>query len=404
MRCLHKHRLHKHHARSPRFKIGRAWLGRLLATWIAIAPFSECLAFDWPLARGDREGTGVSTEKLPSDLEVLWEFKTGNAEAGFEATPVISNGKVLIGDFEGNVYAIDLENGQPVWTRKADDGIIVSGGCSDGKLVLGDFNSKVYCYRIDDGELLWSKEMEQPIVSGANFFGESTLVSSDSGSLHALSLATGDETWVYETGDQLKSTASIWKETALLGGCDSKLHRINVQVGDAVAEGTPLMAPTLSTPNIIQDVAIVPTQPGTVLAIKAETGEVLWSYKPDGGANADIRGSAAVMAEIKDGQLDGIVVVPSRNRRLLGLNAADGALKWETVLKKRSDGSPVICDGRAWIGASDGMLYAINLQDGKEAWTYQLSGQILGSPAISNGRLVVATEKGAVVCFGKKKD
>jgi outer membrane protein assembly factor BamB len=84
------------------------------------------------------------------------------------------------------------------------------------------------------------------------------------------------------------------------------------------------------------------------------------------------------------------------------LDLQDGSVLWSYTLKKRSDGSPVICDGRAWVGAADGMVYAVDLKTGMETWSYQLSGQILASPAVADGKLYIATEKGSVVCFGQK--
>ncbi len=357
--------------------------------------------YDWPLARGDSAGTGVASGTIPQSPRVLWEFKTESDQAGFEGTPIIAEGKVFAADFEGNVYALDLRTGEPVWKSKAKDGIVSPGAYRDGHLILGDFGTGVYCFDTKDGREIWYVDLEQQVINGGNFIGEEVLLSTETGALVALDIKSGKQKWSYETGDQLRSTASLWKEIAMLGGCDSKLHKINVQEGTPVREGTPLMAPTLSTPNIIGDVAIVPTQPGTVLAVQAETGEIVWNFQPDGGMNSDIRSSSATQAQVVDGKLEGIVVVPSRNRRLIGLDAATGELKWEAILKKRSDASPVICDGRAWIGASDGMLYAIGLEDGKETWSYQLSGPLLASPAISDNKVVIATEKGNIVCFGE---
>ncbi|AMV30506.1 Outer membrane protein assembly factor BamB precursor [Pirellula sp. SH-Sr6A] len=358
-------------------------------------------ADDWAVVRGNSQGTGVATGKLPKEPKVLWEFKTEDDQAGFEGTPVIAGGKVFLGDFQGNVYALDLATGQVVWKVKAKEGFVAAGAIQGDYLVMGDFSANIYCYRVHDGSEVWTGELDQAIVSGGNFVGDEVLLSSDSGSLYALDLKSGKQRWTYATGDQLRSTASLWNQIALLGGCDSKLHKIDIAKGEPVSEGEPLMAPTLSTPNIIGDVAIVPTQPGVVFAIDAKAGKILWSYEPDGGANADMRASSATLATWKDGTLEGVVVVPSRNKRLIGLDAATGKLKWETVLRKRSDASPVICDGRAWIGGSDGMVYAIDIESGKESWTYQLSGQILASPAIADGKLVIATEKGAIVCFGE---
>jgi outer membrane protein assembly factor BamB len=162
------------------------------------------------------------------------------------------------------------------------------------------------------------------------------------------------------------------------------------------------MAPTLCTPNVIGDIVIIPTQPGTVYAIRVDTGEKVWSYTPDPALGLDVRSSPATSAQIDGNTLKGTVVLPSRNRRIVALDASNGQVKWESLLRKRSDSSPVICGDRVWIGSSDGKVYGLDLSTGKEVWSYQLSGQILASPAISNDKLVIATEKGSVVCFGSK--
>ncbi|XZE44411.1 PQQ-binding-like beta-propeller repeat protein [Pirellulaceae bacterium SH467] len=392
-------------ARDASFALNRnlLLLAFAIVAWCVLSATAtrEALADDWAVVRGNSQGTGVASGKLPKEPKVLWEFKTENDQAGFEGTPVIAGGKVFLGDFEGNVYAFELATGQIAWKVKAKEGFVAAGAVRGEYLVMGDFSANIYCYRTTDGAEIWTGELDQAIVSGGNFVEDEVLLSSDSGSLYAIDLKTGKQRWTYATGDQLRSTASLWNNIALLGGCDSKLHKIDVAKGEPISEGEPLMAPTLSTPNIIGDVAIVPTQPGVVFAIDAKAGKTLWSYEPDGGANSDIRASSATLATWKDGKLEGVVVVPSRNKRLIGLDAATGKLKWEAVLRKRSDASPVICDGRAWIGGSDGMVYAIDVENGKESWTYQLSGQILASPAIADGKIVIATEKGTIICFGE---
>lgn len=360
-------------------------------------------ASDWRTVRGNAHGTGVSSDQLSPNLEVLWEFKTSGDQEGFEGTPVIADGKVFVGDFKGTVYAIDLRTGTEVWRAKTKDGIMSAGAYMDGILVIGDFGGWLYAFEANTGKEIWSLELDAPVTSGPTFVEKDVLISTDSGSLAAYDIGTGQLKWSYATGDQLRSTACIWNSTALLGGCDSRLHRVDIQKGEASGESIPLNAPTLSTPNIVGSYAIVPTQPGVVYAIELKSNEVAWTYTPDPSMNTDIRASSATLAEEVEGKLKGITVVASRNRRLIALDTADGVLKWEKVLRKRSDSAPVLCSGIAWIGASDGMVYGIRLTDGKEVWSYQLKGAVLASPAIAGNRIVIATEKGSVVCFGDKK-
>jgi len=360
------------------------------------------LCTDWPVGRGNASSTATADSTLPAKPQILWQYKTGSEKSGFEGTPVISDGKVFVGDFEGTIHAIDLFTGKAVWTTKKKDGFVTAAAASQGCIVIGDFNGMIYGLDAKTGMDLWSRDIEQQIASGANFFGDSVLVTSDGGTMFAMDLKTGHPKWNYATGDQLRSSPTIWKTFSLLGGCDGRLHKIDLIKGESTGEGVQLQAPTLSTPSVIGKIAIVATQPGVVLAIDVETEKVVWTFT-EPSQSGDIRSSPAALGKFENDQITGIAVVATRNRRILGLDLQNGKMLWESVLKKKSDGSPVICDGRAWVSSTDGMVYALDLKAGLETWSFQLPGQILASPAIAEDRLVIATEKGSVVCFGKQE-
>jgi len=374
-------------------------LGCHLGMFLCLA--TQAIASDWPVARGDAQGTAVSKDRLPDKPEVLWEYKTKSDKAGFEGTPVVAKGRLYVGDFEGSLVAIDASKGTELWSQKTPDGFITSAAIQNDQVVIGDFSGQVYCFNAVDGSPLWKKEIDQQIASGPSFFNDQVLITSESGSMTAMNLSDGETKWTYATGDQLRSSATIWKSYSLLGGCDGRLHKIDLIAGQPNGDGLPLEAPTLSTPSVIGNIAIVPTQPGVVLAIDVETNTILWKFSNQELSN-DIRACSAALGEVRDGKVQGIAVVTTRNRRLVGLDLQDGSVLWSYTLKKRSDGSPIICDGRAWVGAADGMVYAVDLKTGMETWSYQLSGQILASPAVADGKLYIATEKGSIVCFGQK--
>ncbi len=356
---------------------------------------------DWPVGRGNSASTATSDSSIPAKPEVLWEYKTDSDKSGFEGTPIIYDGKVFVGDFEGTIHAIDLGTGKAVWKVKKKDGFVTSAAANQGCIVIGDYSGMVYCLDTKTGNEVWAREIEQQVANGANFYGDNVLITSEGGTMFAMDLKTGEPKWSFATGDQLRSSPTIWKTFSLLGGCDGRLHKIDLIKGESSGNGVPLQAPTLSTPSVIGKIAIVPTQPGVVLAIDVETEKVLWTFA-ETSQSSDIRSSAATLGKFENDELSGITVITTRNRRVIGVDLRNGKVLWEAILKKRTESSPVICGGRAWIGAMDGMLYAIDLETGMETWSYQMSGQILASPAIADDKLVIATEKGSVFCFGKK--
>ena len=53
--------------------------------------------------------------KLPEQLEVRWEYKTGDA---VEGAPAIAGGVVYVASFDKHLHAIDLATGKAKWKVK----------------------------------------------------------------------------------------------------------------------------------------------------------------------------------------------------------------------------------------------------------------------------------------------
>ena len=97
---------------------------------------------DWVFERGDRAASGVANTPLPAKPQQLWRFQAD--ESGFEATAVIANGKVYVGDFDGTFYALHLADGSLIWKKKFEDsGFLAGAAIVDGRVYVGDFNGVV---------------------------------------------------------------------------------------------------------------------------------------------------------------------------------------------------------------------------------------------------------------------
>ncbi|NPV56807.1 MAG: PQQ-binding-like beta-propeller repeat protein, partial [Anaerolineae bacterium] len=66
--------------------------------------------------------------------------------------------------------------------------------------------------------------------------------------------------------------------------------------------------------------------------------------------------------------------------------------------------SPVIFDGKVYIGDLSNKFYALDLQDGSLIWSVTLSAPNIGSAAILEDGLAVATEDGTVVALTTNGD
>ena len=348
------------------------------------------MATSWPLGRGSTQADGVAKTELPDRPEVLWKVEVD--KGAFEGTPVIAGGVVYLGDMDGKVYAWNLADGKERWTYKVESGFIAAPAIRGDLLYIGDIDGKFYALDIQTGQPKWTFAAGAEIDNGANFWQDNVLFGSQDANLYCLNAKSGELLWKYAIGDQIRCMPTVVGDRSFVAGCDSTLHIIDLVAGKEAA-AVPIEAPTGVTPAVFQDNVYFGTEGGAMFAVNWKEAKVAWKAE-DQGSSQPYRSAPAVQ--------EGIVVVGSRNRRVLAFDPATGAELWSFATKQRIDSSPVIVGQRVFVGAADGRLYAIDLMTGKPLWEYQATGGFTGSPAVADGKLVIATDRGVVYCFGKK--
>lgn len=130
---------------------------------------------------------------------------------------------------------------------------------------------------------------------------------------------------------------------------------------------------------------------GTVYALDANSGDVIWSYRTDG----KIFSTPAVGG--------GIVVVGSTDGNVYGLDLTNGKKKWAFKCGKSVLGSPVIYAGKIFIGASDNCFRALDLKSGKLLWQYdRIKGFIESKPFVDREQVVIGDWANTLYSFNPK--
>ena len=80
----------------------------------------EAAADAWPMFRGVLAGTGRSAARITLPLAERWHRQL--EKTAFEATPVVSRGRIFVGDLDGTFHCLDLVDGKTVWSFKTDVG------------------------------------------------------------------------------------------------------------------------------------------------------------------------------------------------------------------------------------------------------------------------------------------
>ncbi|HEX7254833.1 MAG TPA: carboxypeptidase regulatory-like domain-containing protein [Gaiellaceae bacterium] len=305
------------------------------------------------------DGGSVTTLDL-DDGETLWTFGTG---ASLRSTPAVANGRVYVGGGDsGTFHALDAATGAPVWSFSTGDRLTyttptVVGGAVYFGTGWGTGNGGwVYALDAESGTLRWKTFVGAqiyfaPAVGGGNVYAASY----DAQRLVALDAETGSERW------------------SLTRASDSFAAMPSYDAGRLY----------VATNNF-------DTGAGSVLAVDAETGDVVW----EAAGHGDAAGHAPVV------YADLVIAGSSLNNWVVAYDRDSGERRWTHSVGAAVSNSQLGADG-VIVGGSqqDSRVWALDAYTGDLLWEDTLSSNVLSAPAFADGRLVVADRFGVIRAY-----
>jgi outer membrane protein assembly factor BamB len=301
--------------------------------------------------------------------ERRWTLETGAGRSlGFHGTPAIVGDTAYIGGYDGELYAIAVGTGEPIWhTRTRDFGDAIAIGSSpayvDGSLyLLTEHNDPASgaLWEVDaaTGNPTWSDDRlwGMPHPSPAIDCEAGRLVTgSNDGVVYCWSFPDLEFAWSFQAGGeggpdgdpmaggrfrlgaQIKGTTPVHDGAAFVGSWDGRFYRLDladgseewsVEIGDVV----------MSNPAIDPEAGIVyvGADDHHVRALDAATGDELWATDVGG----HVIGSITATAES--------ILVGSYDAHLYALDRATGERRWRVRNRGHVTGGAIPRDGRIY--------------------------------------------------------
>jgi outer membrane protein assembly factor BamB len=365
-------------------RFGPALLRALLAVSLA-GMLGACSVVDYVKSIGDDddEDAALAPAELVDftpevDVRKVWSTGVGNGQGKLynRLQPALYGDAIYVAAENGTVAAIDAVTGDRRW--KADVDTDLSGGVgAGGDLVLvGNTRGRVIAMESATGRELWRASVSSEVLAPPAADWDVVVVQTLDGKVTGLDAATGARRWTHDSSNPLLTL-----------------------------RGT--AAPVLS-----EGVAYAALASGRIVAIKADTGTVLWEGRvatPQGQSEiertVDIEGrplliGSNVFAVSYQGKLGGLgiangrpvwardassyvgiaegfgnIYVAEASGTVSAYEVAGGALRWQNdQLARRQPGTPAVIGSYVAVADFDGYVHLLSQADGHFAGRVRADG------------------------------
>ncbi len=97
--------------------------------------------------------------------------------------------------------------------------------------------------------------------------------------------------------------------------------------------------------------------------------------------------------------VDGRLFVGTMGGKVLCLNAYSGSTRWTFDAEGPVESSPAVADGRMYIGSDDGNMYCLDMYEGTLLWNTTTEGEVKSSPVVADGRVYFGSNDFSVYCL-----
>ena len=216
-------------------------------------------------------------------------------------------------------------------------------------------------------------------------YGDHIFQLADNAVLVALDKHTGHMFWSRKLGALSASSPAVNANTVyatvLSSGSASPGARVRAQLhrpGDPLVRATS-RAGASPRPCSTADASSSARRSGTVYALDARSGNVVWTYHAGGSVKASptLARRAALLRRLLGPRAGDLRAAPAGG---VWVSGSEGALLGSGTFYSTA----AVIYGRVFLGNTDGRMYAYDADSGKLDWAMQTGAYVYSSPAVTN--------------------
>ncbi len=316
---------------------------------------------NWPTYGANNAKTRFLPRRgLKPPFRRLWSYHSQGVLTEF--SPVLAGTTIYGIDKHAIAYALNSENGKPLWRRKVGELNASSPAIDNGRVFIANLEpGQVVALDAATGKRLWRFDLPDRSETSPVVEGDLVVVGCESGDLFALDASTGKVAWQRELGGAIKGGPAIHNGIVFAGDYGGELSAVRLTDGSIkwqtsdVGREFSRSGSFYSTPAVAFGRVYIGNKDGRMYSFVEETGKLAWAQSTGG----EVYSAPAVA--------DTPTAVPS-----------------------------------VYFGSGD-TVYALDAETGKERWTRPAGGAVLGAGSVVGQIFYVANvSKRATAGFATK--
>ncbi len=333
--------------------------GSAVAAASTLLPVFEVSAASSSDGLNHRSTSGSGPLKIP---DVEWTASTGTVDHG-----VVTDDLYLSVDPGGGLHALDVEDGELVWSHDGDGSSVAGVDLHDDLAVYTSGNT-TYGVDVSDGSQRWTLRERTPSASTANVVSGSVFVGR-AAEVYELGSISGGARWSYETGGSVRARPAYDGEHVYAGSDDGKLYCLDE---DLVEWELDIGGDVRAAPVVYGDVVHVVNTRGDYHGVDVDSGEEEWSRRLHTRVDRD----AAIGA--------GHLFVPTDEGVLIAFDSDTGVEQWRFETEGSSAYPPFVADEAVYF-TTGSTAYCLDAEEGVELWSLDVADG--GSSLVAEGSI-----------------
>lgn len=341
----------------------------------------------------DRQG---KAEKYPdfsvnqeySKAKEQWVVQTG---VGIYCSLAVEKDKVFVGDDLGCLTAYALKNGKKLWSFASGKRIVGTPAVSEGIVVFGSADRNIYGLNAADGSLRWKVEAAEPVLGAVTIHEGIAYVGASDKTFRAIDIQTGKVVWSYEqVKGYIETKPLVVDDKVIFSAWDNTLYALEKATGKEIWKWTGGLTRMHFSPAAVWPVAsngkvFVADPQRAMTAVNLQNGETVWRT-----FRSQVRETIGLS---EDGERvfsktmnDSIVCYSTLTDTPEQVWASNVGFGYE-----HAPSMPQEKDGVVYGSTKEGLLFALEAKTGKIIWKHKIGNSLINTVVPLNGREVLFT-------------